>query len=195
MGSLMAGWSSPFQDPNHVKVQRNRSLTRGEIDAFWKEKKSKEEYAAAVNGLVDSNQENINIGSSEMLQPSGDLPLRDRKRSILNSSSKSDADILKTNCWWTRSSYAFLNAIPVTSMEGPSYKYASQYPAVLLVDITRSGSVEKNGMYDFAVELLDYCTYVPVRKLCCVYQHILNVLVGGVTDLLADRSSSLIWFL
>ncbi|XP_064937430.1 uncharacterized protein LOC135589043 [Musa acuminata AAA Group] len=129
MGSLMAGWSSPFQDPNHVKVQRNRSLTRGEIDAFWKEKKSKEEYVGAVNGLVDSNQENINIGSSEMLQPSGDLPLRDRKQSILNSSSKSDADILKTNCWWTRSSYAFLNAIPVTSMEGPSYKYASQYPA------------------------------------------------------------------
>ncbi|XP_065017689.1 uncharacterized protein LOC135644156 [Musa acuminata AAA Group] len=187
MGSLMAGWSSPFQDPNHVKVQRNRSLTRGEIDAFWKEKKSKEEYVGAVNGLVDSNQENINIGSSEMLQPSGDLPPRDRKQSILNSSSKSDADILKTNCWWTRSSYAFLNAIPVTSMEGPSYKYASQYNS--------SGSVEKNGMYDFAVELLDYCTYVPVRKLCCVYQHILNVLVGGVADLLADRSSSLIWFL
>ncbi|THU69586.1 hypothetical protein C4D60_Mb08t15970 [Musa balbisiana] len=161
----MAGWSSPFQDPNHVKVQRNRSLTRGEINAFWKEKKSKEEYVGAVNGLVDSNQENINIGSREMLQPSGDLPLRDRKQSILNSSTKSDADILKTNCWWTRSSYAFLNATPVTSME------------------------------DFAVKLLDYCTYVPVRKLCCVYEHILNVLVGGVANLLADRSSSLIWFL
>ncbi|RRT50702.1 hypothetical protein BHM03_00040877 [Ensete ventricosum] len=56
MGSLMAGWSSPFQDPKHVKVQRNRSLTRGEIDAYWKEKKSKEEYMGAVNGLVDSNQ-------------------------------------------------------------------------------------------------------------------------------------------
>ncbi|RWV94495.1 hypothetical protein BHE74_00027808, partial [Ensete ventricosum] len=60
MGSLMAGWSSPFQDPKH-----------GEI---------------------------IYIGSREMLQASGALPLRDRKQSILNSSSKSDADILKTNC-------------------------------------------------------------------------------------------------
>ena len=63
--TLMSSWAVRRRDRRSisyppfvltVKVQRNRSLTRGEIDAFWKEKKSKEEYVGAVNGLVDSNQ-------------------------------------------------------------------------------------------------------------------------------------------
>ncbi|KAJ6681154.1 DNA polymerase EPSILON CATALYTIC SUBUNIT A [Salix koriyanagi] len=39
MGSLMAGWDSPVPDPISVKYRRNRSLTRGEIDAYWRSKK------------------------------------------------------------------------------------------------------------------------------------------------------------
>ncbi|GFQ04476.1 hypothetical protein PHJA_002591500 [Phtheirospermum japonicum] len=43
MGSLMAGWDSPVQDPNVVKYRRNKSLTKEEIEVFWKSKKQKEE--------------------------------------------------------------------------------------------------------------------------------------------------------
>ncbi|PWA78297.1 hypothetical protein CTI12_AA216390 [Artemisia annua] len=40
MGSLMSGWKSPAHD---LKYERNRSLTKEEIDAFWRLKKIEEE--------------------------------------------------------------------------------------------------------------------------------------------------------
>ncbi|XP_010936690.1 uncharacterized protein [Elaeis guineensis] len=130
MGSLMAGWNTPVQDPKAVRYQRNRSLTRGEIDAYWKsKKKTEEEHLRELFGFVENNQEkNICQGSGEKLQRSSSLPLTDRRESSLNSIFKSDDEKNeKTNCWWTRSHWAFLNEPPVTAMEGPSYKYASQY--------------------------------------------------------------------
>ncbi|KVI06551.1 hypothetical protein Ccrd_015103 [Cynara cardunculus var. scolymus] len=40
MGSLMAGWDSPIHG---FKAERNRSLTKEEIAAFWRLKKIEEE--------------------------------------------------------------------------------------------------------------------------------------------------------
>ncbi|KAF0912291.1 hypothetical protein E2562_013971 [Oryza meyeriana var. granulata] len=38
MGSLMAGWDSPvLGDDNRVRARRNKSLTREEVEAFWKQ--------------------------------------------------------------------------------------------------------------------------------------------------------------
>ncbi|XP_008784906.2 uncharacterized protein LOC103703734 [Phoenix dactylifera] len=126
MGSLMAGWNTPVQDPKAARYQRNRSLTRGEIDAYWKsKKKTEEEHLRELSGFVENNQGH---GSGEKLQRSSSLPLTDRREGSLNNIFKShDERNNKTNCWWTWSNWAFLNEPPVTAMEGPSYKYASQY--------------------------------------------------------------------
>ncbi|KAI5656076.1 hypothetical protein M9H77_24869 [Catharanthus roseus] len=44
MGSLMAGWDSHVEDPKLVKLKRNSSsLTKEEIEAFWRSRKLKEE--------------------------------------------------------------------------------------------------------------------------------------------------------
>ncbi|KAI4986237.1 hypothetical protein ZWY2020_018867 [Hordeum vulgare] len=38
MGSLMAGWSSHALDDDHkVRFMRNRSLTKEEVEAFWRQ--------------------------------------------------------------------------------------------------------------------------------------------------------------
>ncbi|KAF0912292.1 hypothetical protein E2562_013972 [Oryza meyeriana var. granulata] len=42
MGSLMAGWnSSVLGDEKKVRLMRNRSLTREEVDAFWRRQQRK----------------------------------------------------------------------------------------------------------------------------------------------------------
>ncbi|OAY64096.1 hypothetical protein ACMD2_15321 [Ananas comosus] len=71
--------------------QRNRSLTRGEIDAFWKSKKAEEEDMKEISTQIKTDGENI------------------------------------YSTKWTKSRWAFLNEAPVKAMDGPSYKYASQY--------------------------------------------------------------------
>ncbi|XP_074579194.1 uncharacterized protein LOC141835719 [Curcuma longa] len=101
MGSLMAGWSSPFRDPEHAKFQRNKSLTREEIDAYWRSTSKNEEEQ--LTGDV----------SSLRVQRKGE--------------SSSWDIVVDTNRWWTRSASAFLNEAPVMAMEGPSCKYAAQW--------------------------------------------------------------------
>uniref|UniRef100_A0A453MC31 Uncharacterized protein n=1 Tax=Aegilops tauschii subsp. strangulata TaxID=200361 RepID=A0A453MC31_AEGTS len=39
MGSLMAGWDSPvLGDDTKARVMRNRSLTKEEVEAFWRQR-------------------------------------------------------------------------------------------------------------------------------------------------------------
>lgn len=120
MGSLMAGWDSDFKDPKSVIYQRNKSLTKEEIAAYWKSKKTED-----VN---NENQENMHKGSVQRTQRSNTMPLVDKKERSLNSDgSNSEGEKLsKTNCWWTRSNWAFLNEPPVIATDGHK-KYAAQF--------------------------------------------------------------------
>jgi hypothetical protein len=44
MGSLMAGWDSPvLGDDKKVHARRNRSLTKDEVEAFWKQRRRSED--------------------------------------------------------------------------------------------------------------------------------------------------------
>eukprot|EP00262_Sarcandra_glabra_P011474 TRINITY_DN2756_c0_g1_i2.p1 TRINITY_DN2756_c0_g1~~TRINITY_DN2756_c0_g1_i2.p1 ORF type:complete len:146 (+),score=33.28 TRINITY_DN2756_c0_g1_i2:72-509(+) len=130
MGSLMAGWDSPVPAPKDVKYQKNRSFTKAEIEAYWKSKKRREEeHLRAVPELLQNSQESIYEESTPKLQRSSSVPLTGRREeSLLIRDPKTDLEKLKKrNDWWTSSNWAFLNEPPVTAMEGPSYKYASQY--------------------------------------------------------------------
>ncbi|XP_068638541.1 uncharacterized protein [Aristolochia californica] len=130
MGSLMAGWDSPVPDPKHVKFQRNSSFTKAEIEAFWKSKKKvEEEHLKEISGLLQTNQESaLQSQAAAGLRKSSSLPLTDHKKETLQlRNTVSGLEKLAKVCdWWTRSKWAFLNEPPVTAMEGPAYKYASQ---------------------------------------------------------------------
>ncbi|PKA56724.1 hypothetical protein AXF42_Ash012854 [Apostasia shenzhenica] len=146
MGSLMAGWDAPSKDPKSDKFQRNRSLTKEEIEAYWKSKKrAEEEHLRAISGDQNENQENLHRGTADRMQRSVSLPLANRKESSmnLNDSKLDEHDIRMSRCWWTRSNWAFLNEPPVKEMEGPSYKYAAQYH---VAELGRSRSTDNRGL-------------------------------------------------
>eukprot|EP00252_Welwitschia_mirabilis_P025259 TRINITY_DN7810_c0_g1_i2.p1 TRINITY_DN7810_c0_g1~~TRINITY_DN7810_c0_g1_i2.p1 ORF type:complete len:123 (+),score=28.14 TRINITY_DN7810_c0_g1_i2:139-507(+) len=109
MGSLMAGWSSSALSSS--KLGKNKSLTKEEIDAFWRSKRqAQEEHARAASAALSSSS-----SSSESVGEGSSL-------------STEEKDAVKDfTAWWTKSKWAFLNEPPVKAMEGPSYKYAAQY--------------------------------------------------------------------
>ncbi|KAL8087783.1 hypothetical protein AgCh_037798 [Apium graveolens] len=93
-----------------VKYQRNHSLTREEIDTYWKSKKQKEE----------EHIETVSERSGEVeksYQRSKSAPLSTTKGRFLDMGSddneaSSQKLILKSG-WWMSSNSAFLNEPPV----------------------------------------------------------------------------------
>ncbi|KAH7682757.1 hypothetical protein IHE45_05G142200 [Dioscorea alata] len=129
MGSLMAGWNSSFKDQKYVMYQRNKSLTRGEIDAYWKsKKKTEEEHLGELSGSKSNTQESSYEESKGRMQRSSSLPLVEKREILSKYGAKPDEEKFSkiNSCWWTRSNWAFLNEPPVVTTEGP-HKYVSQY--------------------------------------------------------------------
>ncbi|KEH36166.1 uncharacterized protein [Medicago truncatula] len=115
MGSLMAGWDSHTPDPKSESLERNRSLTKEEIDAFWRSKKETEdEHLTAISNL------------SRTIQPGkyeDTVPLARRMKKSFGMDVDKNMEQLKNmkkNGWWTKSNWAFLNEPPV--MEAPTSK-------------------------------------------------------------------------
>ncbi|KAK1395625.1 Tat-binding like [Heracleum sosnowskyi] len=126
MGSLMAGWDSHVPDPWTVKHQMNHSLTREEIDTYWKSKKQTEEEHTQVVSKE--------TGADKSYQRSSSVPLSNTKERFLDMESDDENEVslqnlILKNGWWTSSSSAFLNEPPVISEGGRNRhnKYASQF--------------------------------------------------------------------
>ncbi|KAK9270630.1 hypothetical protein L1049_026212 [Liquidambar formosana] len=129
MGSLMAGWNSPITDPKSVRYQRNWSLTRGEIEAYWSsKKKTEEEHLRAICGSLDISQDDTPEESGRrVLQRSTSLPLSNTKENFMDISTETSFEkLIKKNGWWTWSNSAFLNEPPVLASEGPPNTYGPQ---------------------------------------------------------------------
>ncbi|KAJ1384957.1 hypothetical protein SESBI_42106 [Sesbania bispinosa] len=126
MGSLMAGWDSHnFDNPESASFERNRSITQEEIDAFWKSKKEiEDEHLKALSNLSQTIQAS-KIEDSGKFEKSCTVPLARIKESLGVGVDTSLDQLIKKNCWWTKSNWAFLNEPPVT--EAASNKYASQF--------------------------------------------------------------------
>ncbi|KAJ0085318.1 hypothetical protein Patl1_09162 [Pistacia atlantica] len=127
MGSLMAGWDSHMPDPELVRFKRNRSLTKEEIDAYWRQKKkTEEEHLKAISSPSEKNQRSCDEESEIKFQRSSSLPLTNAKDGSMNMDKETSLDnFIKNNCWWTMSNWAFLNEPPV--LEGNSKTYAAQF--------------------------------------------------------------------
>ncbi|GAB2267713.1 hypothetical protein Dimus_002695 [Dionaea muscipula] len=138
MGSLMGGWDCPVYDPKAVKYMRNKSLTKEKIEAYWKEKKETEqEHLQALSPRSQSAYiTSLDQEPSRVEECSNVKKKKWRSNSLPADLHKQDDDeeeeeeedlrklILKKNCWWTRSNWAFLNEPPVIAGE-PQYKYAA----------------------------------------------------------------------
>ncbi|KAI4316828.1 hypothetical protein L6164_024768 [Bauhinia variegata] len=127
MGSLMAGWDSRTLDPKSVRLQRNRSLTKEEIDAFWKSKKKKEEeHLRAISTLSETLQASKYQEPENKFNKSSAINLTHTKENSVGMNlDTSLEEFIKKNGWWTKSSWAFLNEPPV--IEAASNKYAAQF--------------------------------------------------------------------
>ncbi|KAE8682150.1 isoflavone reductase-like protein-like [Hibiscus syriacus] len=112
MGSLMAGWDSTVSesDPKSVIRERNRSLTKEEIEAYWKSHKEIEEEHLKVTFSPSHNSN----------------PLSNTKQGFLDVDAETNLDnIMKKNGWWRRSNWAFLNEPPV--LDRPTSRYKPQF--------------------------------------------------------------------
>ncbi|ESW32734.1 hypothetical protein PHAVU_001G013200 [Phaseolus vulgaris] len=128
MGSLMAGWGSTHVDPKSATLKRNRSLTKDEIDAYWKSKKKiEEEHLTAISSSPHTLlNEDGSRSTEKKFQKSISMPVTRVRESLnINLVDTSLEQLIKKNGWWTKSSWAFLNEPPVN--EAASYKYTSQF--------------------------------------------------------------------
>ncbi|CAL9048934.1 uncharacterized protein LOC135608188 [Musa acuminata AAA Group] len=116
MGSLMAGWSSPVVDPEKALLKRNKSLTKEEIDSFWRlhrpTKEEEEDFQASLSSpRTPQESEGLRLKKTVMGFP--DSPDMEKPP--------------KTGDWWTRSNWAFLNEPPRDELSDSAHKYTAQF--------------------------------------------------------------------
>ncbi|KAG6785767.1 hypothetical protein NC652_005376 [Populus alba x Populus x berolinensis] len=123
MGSLMSGWDSPVPDRESVKYRRNRSQTRGDIDAYWKsKKKTEEDHLKVFSTPSNSNQDGMHEDGVKFQRPSSPADTEEFMDSEIEPSL---AQLIKKNGWWASSIWAFLNETP--ELERSSNSYSPQF--------------------------------------------------------------------
>ncbi|CAN6446678.1 unnamed protein product [Victoria cruziana] len=125
MGSLMAGWDScAHHDPKAAFHKRNRSFTKGEIEAYWKSKKRTEEdhLRAISRSQSETSEDTSKKRTAATFQRSSTFPVTKRIQDLLNSETLPGIEELtKHSGWWTRSCWAFLNEPPVIPFDESFY--------------------------------------------------------------------------
>ncbi|KAL2242007.1 uncharacterized protein LOC105159250 [Sesamum indicum] len=148
MGSLMAGWDSPVPHPNLEKYRRTKSLTKEEIEAFWKSKKLKEEEHLRDISLLSPRtpQKSVfeeggtKIRRKEEGATTADPLLSTTETDLLETEPDKNLEkLIQKNGWWISSNWAFLNEPPVIATEGTRQKYASQFHVGNMAGSGRTG--------------------------------------------------------
>jgi hypothetical protein len=130
MGSLMAGWDSPvLGDDNKVRARRNRSLTRDDVEAFWKQRRRPEDGGEECPfGSLEKTPASYPLARGslkvETTTTTGGPPSPAAR--VEGFSLPSDDSPSKSRDWWTRSSWAFLNE-PPQEAPGRAQSYAPQF--------------------------------------------------------------------
>ncbi|PQQ03892.1 uncharacterized protein Pyn_36940 [Prunus yedoensis var. nudiflora] len=116
MGSLMAGWDSPVLNSKPDVYKRNQSLTKDEIEAYWRANNELHHTTTIQEIKADAE-------SGRKLQKSNSFPVAKTKETDIDE--RKARKIRNNNGWWTLSNWAFLNEPPL--LEGTSNTYASQF--------------------------------------------------------------------
>ncbi|CAL4936840.1 unnamed protein product [Urochloa decumbens] len=139
MGSLMAGWDSPvLGDDKKVHARRNRSLTKEEVEAFWKQRRRSEDGGELTSPLASPATESPfgsfekaarfqSQGSGGAKQAGGALSPRVRVDGFLSGDGAAADSPSKSRDWWTRSNWAFLNEPPQEEPSGRAHSYTPQF--------------------------------------------------------------------
>uniref|UniRef100_A0A0E0KKZ3 Uncharacterized protein n=1 Tax=Oryza punctata TaxID=4537 RepID=A0A0E0KKZ3_ORYPU len=135
MGSLMAGWDSPvLGDENRVLARRNKSLTREEVEAFWKQHggemmtTSSPLGSPAAGGMARSAP--VSLSKAQASSPRGvriDPATRVEGFFPDDDAAAAAESPSKSRDWWTRSNWAFLNEPPQEEIAGKAQSYAPQF--------------------------------------------------------------------
>jgi hypothetical protein len=130
MGSLMAGWDSPvLGDDTKARRMRSRSLTKEEVEAFWRQqgKPAPEEGVTSPLASPRPTMEKSPLGSSKQRSMS---PVARGHEEIAEGDAAADdagASPGKIRDWWTRSNWAFLNEPPLEEAPGTAHSYTPQF--------------------------------------------------------------------
>ncbi|OIT04040.1 PREDICTED: uncharacterized protein LOC109224878 isoform X1 [Nicotiana attenuata] len=126
MGSLMAGWDSPVSDPQAMKYRKNKSLTKEEIEAYWRSKKQiEEEHQRYISMLSPQSLKQANIIFEEAAKMEQE---RSNSGEFIDLESEDSLDkLIKKNGWWISSNSAHLNEPPTRTPGGAAYKYVAQF--------------------------------------------------------------------
>uniref|UniRef100_A0ACD5WD74 Uncharacterized protein n=1 Tax=Avena sativa TaxID=4498 RepID=A0ACD5WD74_AVESA len=133
MGSLMAGWDSPvLGDDTKARRMRTRSLTKEEVEAFWRQQGKPVPVpegggGEAVVDVVSPRQttEKSPLGSSKQTSIS---PVAHGHDEICTDDAAAAGESPgKSRDWWTRSNWAFLNEPPQEEAPGTAHTYTPQF--------------------------------------------------------------------
>ncbi|KAF8708648.1 hypothetical protein HU200_030028 [Digitaria exilis] len=138
MGSLMAGWDSPvLGDDKKAHARRNRSLTKEEVEAFWKQRRRPEDAGGELTSPLASPATESPFGSLEKARSSpaargASSSPRVRVDGFLpviggDGGAAADDSPSKSRDWWTRSNWAFLNEPPLEEPSGRAQSYMPQF--------------------------------------------------------------------
>ncbi|WVZ61113.1 hypothetical protein U9M48_011035 [Paspalum notatum var. saurae] len=140
MGSLMSGWDSPVlgYDDKKIHARRNRSLTREEVEAFWKQRRRSSEDGGELPSPLASPATESPFGSLEKARsargartgggpPSPAVRVDGFLPGGGNDDGGADDSPSKSRDWWTRSSWAFLNEPPLEEPSGRAQRYTPQF--------------------------------------------------------------------
>ncbi|XP_009608179.1 uncharacterized protein [Nicotiana tomentosiformis] len=128
MGSLMAGWACNIPDPKVLKYKRNTSLTKEEINAYWRSQKKKEEEHPRDSSMLSPRSPNqANSTFEETAKKEYETS---NSGEILGINSDTNWEkLIEKHGWWVISSLAHLNETPVLAPEEATYKRASRFNA------------------------------------------------------------------
>lgn len=122
MGSLLPGWSSSPSQTEKVMKRSSSSLTKEEVEKFWKSKRllvqehldeaNKDAAMSPRTRLARAISEELEA-QQRMAQPGG-----------------VSISLPEANSWWTKSRWAFLNDPPVIDVK--QSKYVPQFDVATL---------------------------------------------------------------
>jgi len=127
MGSLMAGWDSPFLgDDTKARGMRNRSLTKEDVEAFWRQQGKPVPEDDVTSPLAFPGR-TLEKSSKQRNRSPASPVVRGHDQISTGDAADAGESPSKSRDWWTRSNWAFLNEPPQEEAPGTAHSYTPQF--------------------------------------------------------------------